>query len=366
MAVVEVCGSGYYIHNGLKKKWDTIREGKLAVLDEDRVYVVDGREGVGKSLWTIQQAAYIDPTILEDEGKKILPRICFSAEETLFAIRNTKSDKQHTKVIIFDEAFRGLSNKSALSRMNRVIVQTLMEMRQNNLVLFIVSPSFFLLEMYAAMIRSIALFHIYKDKKSGRRVFKVFNYPKKNMLYQTGIRLGWNYKIYSRFKGLFFNKYPSGDLFEAKYRKKKFDSFKEASREMEAPNIVKNISHVYMRQRNKLVYCLFKEGFFKSVDDIRDFCKRNDITGLPQARISSILRGKEDMGLFAVEKPLTMSEESFEKAEDLIHDMKFGQKRDINETFSDEIINMGTGIVDNDEEEDEESEETQNSDEEEV
>jgi hypothetical protein len=40
-----------------------------------------------------------------------------------------------------------------------------MEMGQNNLVVFIVLPTIFLLEMYPAVLRSEALFHIYKNKK---------------------------------------------------------------------------------------------------------------------------------------------------------------------------------------------------------
>src|SRR3990167_10019984 len=231
MAVVNVRGTDYYIHNGLKKKWDSIKDGKLAQKDEDRVYVVDGRERSGKSLFSIQQVAYIDPTILDDEDEKILPRICFSSKEVLYAIRNTRSTKSHTKVIIFDEAFRGMSSKSALSQENKRLVQAMMEMGQFNLVLFIVSPSFFLLEMYPAVLRSNALFHIKKDKKSQRRIFKVYNYNKKAMLYQIGIRKGWGYPIGTKQKGNFFNKYPGGDAFEIKYRKKKADSLKETNKE---------------------------------------------------------------------------------------------------------------------------------------
>jgi len=253
MALVEVCGVSYHMNTKLKSKWDKLKDGTLAKVDEDRVYITDGREGCGKSLFTIQQAAYIDPTVIEGN----LDRICFTPEAVLKAIRETKSTKEHTKVIIFDEAFRGMSSKSALSTVNKQLVQAMMEMRQQNLVLFIVSPSFFLLEMYAAVLRSEALFHIKKDRKSKKRVFQAFNYKKKAAIYQIGIKRGWSYPKSTNHRGNFYNKYPGGDEFEKKYRKKKFDSLKEMDvikKNEENKKIAK-----FREYYHKLVYLVLKE-----------------------------------------------------------------------------------------------------------
>lgn len=213
----------YYIANILKSRWDKIRGGALAEADEDRVYVVDGRERSGKSLFTLQQAYYIDPTIIiPEEAKK---RIVFTAEDFLKAIRETKSNKDETKVIIFDEAFRGLSSRTMMSRTNKSIIQALMEMGQKNLVVFIVLPSFFMLDLYPAMLRSNALFHIKRDKRNRKlRSFYIYSYQKKSLLYQIGVRKGWQYKMHTALKGRFFGKYPGGDDFEKLYRKLKEDS----------------------------------------------------------------------------------------------------------------------------------------------
>lgn len=221
MAVATVGGATYHIDDHLIKRWDRIKDGKLAKTDQDRVYIVDGREGSGKSLWTLQQAAYIDPTILIDTA-----RITFSVEETLEAIRNTKSTLTETRVIVFDEAFRGLSNRAALSKQNKQLVQAMMEMRQNNVVLFIVLPVFFLLDMYAAMMRSNALFHIARSKRDNKRSFKMYGYLKKAKLYQIGLKKAWAYKVSTAVRGRFPNIYPGGDSFEALYRKKKLDSLR--------------------------------------------------------------------------------------------------------------------------------------------
>lgn len=226
MTVVEVRGASYDIHEKLKAKWDKLKDGYLAQRDEDRVFIVDGRERSGKSLFTIQQAAYIDPSILDDEGDKKIPRICFSSEELLHAVRHTKSTKDHTKVVIYDEAFRGLSSRGALSKTNKAIMTALQEMGQNNIILFIVSPSFFLLELYAAVLRSSALFHIKKDKRTKRRFWTCYNEKKKGLLYRNGVRKGWNYNVYSGFRCNFSNIYPGGEEFEARYRLKKAESLR--------------------------------------------------------------------------------------------------------------------------------------------
>jgi len=219
MAMVTVAGETYHIDDKTKAKWDKIKDGQLAKLDEDRVYVVDGRERSGKSVWTLQQACYIDPSLVND-----LDRITITPEETLNAIRKTNSTDTETKVIISDEAFRGMSSRAVLSKVNKMITQALMEMGQKNLVLFIVLPSFFLLDMYCAVLRSNALIHISKKKGTNQRSFKVYSYKKKAVLYETGLKKGWNYKIYTPIMGRFPNKYPGGKAFEMKYRKKKLSA----------------------------------------------------------------------------------------------------------------------------------------------
>ena len=226
MAVVEVCGVTYHLNDKLKAKWDKLKEGGLAKDDEDRIYVVDGQEGVGKSLFAIQQAAFIDPTILED-GKNgdALPRICFSVKEFINSIRQNRSTKEKTKVVLFDEAFRGLSSKSSLSKSNKLLVQALQEARQQNLVIFLVTPSFFMLEFYAAVLRTNALFHVVKERKSKRRYVRIFGKRQKNILYQIGVRKGWSYNVKTRSRASFFNIYPGGSDFEKRYRKKKRANF---------------------------------------------------------------------------------------------------------------------------------------------
>jgi len=253
MASVQVGDESYFIDDNLKRRWDAIKDGKLFKSDEDRVYVVDGRERSGKSVFTLQQAAYIDPTIIEPgEAQK---RITFDPEDGLRSIRETNSNSDQTKVLIFDEAFRGLSSRAALSKTNKKIIQALMEMGQKNLVLFIVLPSFFMLDLYPAMIRSNALFHITKKRGSKRRSFHIYNYSKKASLYQIGIKKGWKYHVNTRFKGRFYGKYPGGDSFEKLYRKMKKDSLEKAEQVFDK----QAQESKYLNQRNILITEIYKD-----------------------------------------------------------------------------------------------------------
>jgi hypothetical protein len=244
----------YHIDDKLVKIWDTLRGEKLMHLNEDRVYIVDGRERTGKSTFAFQQAKYIDPNFSIDQ-------ICLTSEQFLHAIRTSPRGK----VIVFDEAFRGLSSKSGRSKINKTIVQALMEVGQRNLVIFIVLPTLFLLEIYAAVFRSEALFHVYKLKKrspSGKkqRAFKIYNYEKKKQLYLRGKTKYFSYskpKI-GKQKGRFFAKQYEHvsmpyETFELDaYNKKKDDAFKESPPE-EDPRQTK-----YLSQRNTIIRNLLK------------------------------------------------------------------------------------------------------------
>lgn len=283
MVLVEVAGKEYYINAKLKRKWDKIKDGNLTRIDTDRVYITDGRERSGKSLFTIQQAAYIDPSIVEDPK---LSRICFTPDEFLLAIKNTDSDDETTKCIIYDEAFRGLASRAAMSRINRKIIAALMEVGQKNLVIWIVLPSFFMLDLYAAMLRSNALFHVKKDLNSNLRSFYVYSYKKKGKLYQNGIRKGWTYAVKTKFKDHFYEKYPGGDEFEKRYRAKKAKALHDSEKELHE----EEKEGKYLVQRNLLVYYIINKYKTKHKDLVAELKKvyfDTDSSNIPKMLLSA-------------------------------------------------------------------------------
>ena len=243
----------YHIDKNLVVKWDKLKDGRLIKKDEDRVYLVDGRERTGKSVFTFQQAKYIDPGFN-------LSRVCFSPEEFLHAIRTAGKGE----VIVFDEAFRGLSSKATQSKVNKKIVQAMMEMGQRNLVIFIVLPTFFLLEMYAAVLRSNCLFHVYKDKNGDRR-FRIYNYNQKSLLYKVGKKKGFSYSFPKvKLRGRFFNKYA---IDEASYRDKKDKSFQKTDIVVEEEE-----SRISLERKIALVNWFLALKHYKKYSQ-EDFCQ---------------------------------------------------------------------------------------------
>jgi len=232
MVLAKINGQEYSVHRRLAEYWDKNTLERMNKQNSDRVYIVDGRERVGKSTFAIQQMGYIDPDAFKDV-KTFLSRVCITVEEFNETARAIKNG-----VVIFDEAFRGFSSRSALSKVNKLLIQTLMEMGQNNNILFIVLPSFFLLDMYPAILRSNALFHLDYDKKSKVRIFKGYNNADKNFMYRMGARKGWNYKM-TRFHGKYFSKFPGGEEFEEAYIKKKEQAFIKMSDSMKGTKVNK-------------------------------------------------------------------------------------------------------------------------------
>lgn len=253
----------YHIDKRIQKLWDSLKGENLIKHDEDRVYIVDGRERSGKSVFAIQQASYLDPLFSVDN-------ICFTPEDFVEKIRTCEKGR----VIIFDEAFRGLSSAASRSKVNQMIKQAMMEMGQKNLIIFIVLPSFFLLDIYAAMLRSNALFHVYRSKKGKRGFYRVYNYKKKAMLYQAGLKKGWSYdKPQSKFKGRFYNKYP---INEDLYRNKKEKSLNTIAKEEKKPEKeeLKPIAREFMEERDFWIKKV-RELTGKSVDEMVELAKQS-------------------------------------------------------------------------------------------
>lgn len=205
---------GYYMNKELKENFDLIK--KVIKKDWDMCVVIDGAEGAGKSVLTQQLAFYCDPTLNID-------RITFRPDEFKDAV--LKAERYNS--VIFDEAYGGLSSRRAMTATNNAIVDMLTEIRQKNLFLFIVLPSFFDLDKYVALWRSRALINVYHDKFE-RGFFNFFSAPRKKNLYVYGKKF-YNYHSQKpNFTGRFTNFYP---VDKEEYRKKKLDSLRAPNRE---------------------------------------------------------------------------------------------------------------------------------------
>ena len=162
--------------------------------DRDYVLIVDGEEGGGKSTIASQIAYCVDPTF---EQK----RMCLTPDEFVNAIQDAKKGQ----AVVFDEAFTGLASRHALGRINKLLVELMMEMRKKNLFVIICIPSVFYLEKYVALHRARGLLHTYFSNGKPGQYF-VYNQKRLRQLYLFGKRkMSYSYptiRIMKRFPNI--------------------------------------------------------------------------------------------------------------------------------------------------------------------
>lgn len=225
----------------------------------------------GKSTIAFQIGKYVDPSLN-------LSRIVFTADEFREAIFKAKKGQ----CVIYDEAFTGFSSRSSLSAINRVLISLVMQMRQKNLFVIIVLPTFFMLERYIALFRAKNLIHVYESK--GRRgYFRVYNSKLKKMLYLIGKKtMSYPIKVRTRFKGRFYGKFALGDdKVDAKYRKNKSKALENSEKDPMSAGQVK-----YKEQRDIILYCLRKYTKF-TYKELENYLEDYDL-GLSLPQIAKI------------------------------------------------------------------------------
>ncbi len=235
----------YHMESRLKNNLDNTVKDVLEKKDKDCFIVVDGAEGSGKSTLALQIGKYVDPTL-------DLKRVVFDAETFREQVLKAKKNQ----CIIFDEAFNGLSSRASLSAMNKVLIGLMMQMRQKNLFIIMVLPTFFLLERYAAIFRTKALVHVY-ESRGIRGYFRVYNRKLKKLLYLIGKKdYSYNHKsVRTRFYGRFYGKFALGDdRIEKQYRKKKEKALESTSNDPMSAGQIK-----YKQQRDIVLWRLRKE-----------------------------------------------------------------------------------------------------------
>ncbi len=221
----------YPIDNIIKPELKKI---KIAVTKKDRDYVmvIDGEEGSGKSVLAMQIAKALDP-------KFNLDNICFNADQF---IERLKHSPKHS-CIVLDEAYNSANSRATLTEVNRSLVGVATEMRQRNLYVIIVLPSFFDLDKYFALWRCRCLMHVYFARDGSRGRYILFPKTKKKYLYLTGKKFYDYSKPKSPFPPCRFSHYYPVD--EMEYRKKKEEAFKR--------RVVSNMAKRWKGQRDALM-----------------------------------------------------------------------------------------------------------------
>jgi hypothetical protein len=188
----------FYVDGYLKTNLDQLKE--TIKKDWDMIFVVDGYEGSGKSVMAMQLASYCDETFNLD-------RIVFNPDD----FKKVIMASEPYQAVIYDEAYGGLSSKRALSEVNKSIVQMLTVIRQRNLFVFIVLPSFFDLDKYVALWRSRGLIHVYTGNNMTRGFFRFYNAQRKKDMYVKGKKF-YEYRVGKpNFHGRFYDQWPTID-----------------------------------------------------------------------------------------------------------------------------------------------------------
>lgn len=245
----------YYLEGWVKKRFDEKVIPDLHKKDKDCIITIDGKEGSGKSTLGLQWCKYIDPTFNLD-------RVAFTPEEFRSAIYAAKKGQ----AVMFDEAFTGFSSRAALSGVNKTLVSLMMQVRQKNLFVIIVLPTFFLLDKYISIFRTRVLAHVYET--GGRRgYFRIFSGKKKRLLVLNKAARTYSYAIKTKKKGRFYGVFALGDEYEEKYRKRKLEALEKSEKNPMTPTQVK-----YKEQRNLMLYVLRKKlGYsYRKIEELLD------------------------------------------------------------------------------------------------
>lgn len=253
-----------YSDGGLKKQLDAHVIPAVQKKDFDYLLIVDGEEGSGKSVFSMQLAKILDPNFC-------LSQVVFTPKEFIKAIVDAKPHS----CIVFDEAFTGLSSRSSLSEVNQLLVSLMMEMRQKNLFVIVVMPTFFMLDRYVILHRARGLFHVYLHGLN-RGYWRFFSKDRMKYLYLAGKKM----YSYTAGKHLFFGRFLNQYMVnEDEYRVRKRASFSVKKRTTSAEK--------YKFQRDVLFWILHNNTGLKHTE-IAKLCKEQGYS-LVSNNISMIL-----------------------------------------------------------------------------
>lgn len=242
--------------------------------DRDKVILIDGREGSGKSVLAQQLAFAID----EDFN---INKIAFNGEQLIEKIHNLdkKVNRKKGDCFILDEAFGAISSRQAMSSINRTMVKLGTEMRMYNLFVIVVLPYFFDMDKYYAIARSDFLIHVKFDKKGYRGYYQLFPYNKKKLLYIKG-KKEYSYSVVK--SPLPTCRFRDGYIVD----KEEYNQLKEAGTKQNEKNNVTKREYVLNERVSKLINWI-KDNYGLTDNEIADIINvdRSNVTRMRNAPI---------------------------------------------------------------------------------
>ena len=152
---VLVTDKKYRMNTLLKRQLDIFIN--FVQYDSDMVILIDGKiEGVGKSTLGQQVGYYFAH---ETKTKFDVDNIVFSPEQFKRAVLNAPK----FSCIVWDEAYEGTNKFQQMTKDYQTLSTIIKKIRQNNLFIIIIMPSFFDLSIYYAVYRSWCLINCYLE-----------------------------------------------------------------------------------------------------------------------------------------------------------------------------------------------------------
>ena len=223
----------------------------------------------GKSVLGFQIAKVLDPGFSNKQ-------VAFTANEFMKLVIKAKKHQ----CIIFDESFTGLSSRSSLSEINQLMVSLMMEMRQKNLFVILIMPTFFMLDKYCILHRAKGLFHVYM-RKGKRGFWNFYNRKRMKLLYLKGKKFYDYNPVKYIICGRFYEQYM---VDEDEYRSMKTKSLNSKRRRTRA--------EAYKLQRDLLLYGLYSDFLRKNKSRVARFADKWGI-GLKRVAINDLILERE-------------------------------------------------------------------------
>ncbi|MFO7881171.1 MAG: hypothetical protein R6U52_01370 [Kosmotogaceae bacterium] len=276
-------------HSGWKDTYDLI-------VPEYHNFILDNgivTHNSGKSTFAMTIAHFCDPTFFFGN---VLDRVAFTFEQFMKAVDEAKPGQ----AIVLDEAILLFMAQDASTYLQKILQKKMTLIRKKRLFIFLVIPSFFLLRIYLAVLRSRFLIHTYTPDGVRRGYFKFYSYDTKRKLFFAGKKFMdmsvTRYDFHSRFvdtDGFFFDKKA--------YEKKKDEAILKLTEEPEKKKYALSLRTKRIRsQRDFLLMQLYnqlktEDDNINTLKDFRDYLEQNyEIKFTHEGLRKAMTRAKED------------------------------------------------------------------------
>lgn len=255
-----------YLNRMLKGFQDAVENHNTSV-----VIVIDGRSGMGKTTLGNQVGITVDKDFNLDH-------LYYTPEEFLSGLSQSKPGD----CLMFDEAML-ISSRSALSSINRMIIQAMSMIRSKRIYVIFCVNSIFDLDKNLAISRADLLLHVYGESLIKRGDFCAFfrGIDKIDRIKQLYL-LGKKYYDYSKPKANFIGNFPADFIVD----EKEYERRKQVGVNNFLTGKVGNRMRKTVGSRNKMIKRLYDEGW--------DVKKLIDYTGLSSQLLYEIVNRTGD------------------------------------------------------------------------